>query len=181
MAKLRPMMILPPVLFAVIAGVFAYGVLFGGDRELPSAMRGKPAPVVPQTTLTDFPPFVLEDLADGEIKLVNFFASWCGPCRVEHPNLEMLAEQGLAIYAVNYKDKPDGAEAFLNELGNPYEGIVTDPDGRAALQWGVYGVPETFIVDGAGKIIDRMAGPVTTRMIDARLRPALDGTGQTLN
>lgn len=180
MAKVSPLMIIPPVLFAIIAGLFYVGMRQNDGDELPTALAGKPAPMVPDTPLGDYPVFTLADLADGQVKLVNFWASWCAPCRTEHPKLETLAKNGMPVYGINYKDQPAQAMQFLKELGNPYAGLVSDQMARAGLEWGVYGVPETFIVDGQGRIIDRMAGPVTDRAIETRLKPALAKIGATL-
>lgn len=173
MAKPRLLTFAPPLIFAALAGVFLVAVLLGRDDSLPTTFAGQPAPQLPTAPLGDQPPFDRDDLATGDVALVNFWASWCGPCRVEHPNLERLAEEGLAIYGINYKDKDGQALSFLQELGSPYDGIVSDPEGRAALQWGVYGVPETFVIDGQGRIVDRIAGPVTQRIIEGRLAEAL--------
>ncbi|MCP1169793.1 DsbE family thiol:disulfide interchange protein [Limimaricola litoreus] len=173
MARVSPLIILPPAIFAALAGLFAAGMLRDNPDELPSALIGREAPLTETGTLPGRTPFDPAVLADGKVKLVNFWASWCAPCRVEHPNFEALAQEGLPIYGINYKDDPDNAGAFLDELGDPYTAIGTD-DGRVARDWGVYGVPETFVVDGEGRIIERMAGPVTQRAITARLRPALD-------
>ncbi|MGD9865764.1 MAG: DsbE family thiol:disulfide interchange protein, partial [Pseudodonghicola sp.] len=107
-------------------------------------------------------------------KLVNFWASWCAPCRVEHPNLAALAAEGVEILGVNYKDDAAKAGAFLAELGDPYAALGRDPEGRMALDWGVYGVPETYVIDGKGTILMRFAGPVTQRVIDEKLRPVLE-------
>lgn len=180
MAKVSPLMILPPVVFAAIAGMFWAGMQKDNGNELPTALAGQAAPAVPSVTLGDLPVFTRETLNDGEVKLVNFWASWCGPCRAEHPNLEALAEQGVPIYGINYKDDPAKALAFLAELGNPYKALVADDSGRMALDWGVYGVPETYVVAGDGTILGRMAGPVVQRTIDDRLRPMLEAQGMTL-
>lgn len=173
MARISPLIILPPAIFAALAGLFAAGMLRDNPDELPSALIGREAPLTETGTLSGKPPFDPAVLADGEVKLVNFWASWCAPCRVEHPNLAELAEGGLPVYGINYKDDPQKAAAFLAELGDPYKAIGTD-DGRVARDWGVYGVPETFVVDGEGRILERMAGPVTQRAIADRLQPALD-------
>ena len=173
MARISPLIILPPAIFAALAGLFAAGMLRDNPDELPSALIGRAAPVTEAGTLPGKTPFDVSVLSDGEVKLVNFWASWCAPCRVEHPNLTELAEQGLPVYGINYKDDPAKAAAFLDELGDPYAAIGTD-DGPVARDWGVYGVPETFVVDGEGRIIERMAGPVTQRAIENRLNPALE-------
>ena len=169
----RPLALIPPVVFAALLGALGWQMVAGGDQELPSALIGQLAPAVPDTLLAPLPGFSATDLADGQVKLVNFWASWCAPCRVEHPHLTALAAEGIAIYGINYKDDPANALAFLTELGNPFAAALTDPDGRRALDWGVYGVPETFVIAGDGTVIARMAGPVTQRALTERLRPAL--------
>lgn len=174
MAKIRPMMILPPLIFAAFAALLVFAMLRGHDDTLPTTLAGQSAPDLPETGLGDLPRFTARDLADGQVKLVNFWASWCAPCRVEHPNLAQLAADGLPIYGINYKDQQGNAVAFLQELGNPYEGVLSDPTGKRALDWGVYGVPETYVIDGQGRIVDRIAGPVTQRVIAGQLREALD-------
>lgn len=173
MAKIRPLMILPPLLFALFAGLLVVALMRGGDDSLPSALEGQTAPALPQTLLGDLPGFEAQTLADGQVKLVNYFASWCAPCRVEHPNLMKLAAQGLPIYGVNYKDNAPSALAFVDELGNPYLGVLSDASGTHALDWGVYGVPETYVIDGQGRIVTRLAGPITQRVMDGALAEAL--------
>lgn len=173
MPGIKPLMILPPLVFLALAGVFAFGMMREDPDSLPSAMIGRKAPPVASTFLADKPVFDDETLRDGQVKLVNFWASWCGPCRVEHPQLEALAGEGIPIYGVNYKDRPNDALGFLDELGDPYTGLVTD-EGRMALNWGVYGVPETYVIDGQGRILARVAGPVIQRTIETTIRPALE-------
>lgn len=149
-------------------------MFFGQGDELPSALVAEPAPALDVDPIGGLPPLTSEMLADGEVKIVNFWASWCAPCRVEHPNLMALAAEGVPIYGVNYKDFDPNARAFLDELGDPYVAVGADPQGFQAINWGVYGVPETFLVDGDGTILLRMAAPVTQRELANRLRPALD-------
>lgn len=173
MARLSPLVLIPPVAFAALAGLFAGGMLRDDGQELPSALVGKAAPGLPSTGLEGLPGLDPAVLADGQVKIVNFFASWCGPCRIEHPTLKALAEEGLPIYGIAYKDDPDHASAFLAELGDPYAAVGTDPDGRMAVEWGTYGVPETFVVSGDGTILARMATPLTPEIVASRLRPAL--------
>ena len=170
MAKV--LMFLPPVLFAGLAALFIVGMNREDPDNLPSALSGKAAPLVQVTPLGDGPVFGDADLRVPGVKLVNFFASWCAPCRAEHPFLEQLAGEGITIYGVNYKDRPEDALGFMAELGNPYAAIGQDA-GRMALDWGVYGVPETYVINGEGAIVLRFAGPITAQELERRLRPAI--------
>ncbi|WP_149780122.1 DsbE family thiol:disulfide interchange protein [Roseovarius litoreus] len=174
MAKVSPLMILPPVLFAGLAALFFFGMQRENPDALPSALEGRPAPAVQVTQLADKNPFKDSDLRDGGVKLVNYWASWCAPCRVEHPHLETLADQGITIYGVNYKDKPDNALKFLEELGDPYAALGADANGRMALDWGLYGVPETYVIDGKGQIVLRFAGPITEKVLESTILPAIE-------
>jgi len=173
MAKFSPLMMAPPVIFAGLALMFGLAMMRDDPDALPTALAGKPAPAVQLQPLGDTPPFEDASLLDGQVKLVNFWASWCAPCRVEHPNLEQMAQAGIPILGVNYKDKPEAALKFLAELGNPFAGLGADTEGRMAINWGVYGVPETYVVDGNGNIIMRHAGPITQRTISETLLPAI--------
>jgi cytochrome c biogenesis protein CcmG/thiol:disulfide interchange protein DsbE len=173
MARVAPLMLLPPLLFAGLAGLFAFGMFREDPDALPSARAGQTAPPVVLAALGDLPLFDDAALRAPGVKLVNFWASWCAPCRVEHPTLEALAAEGVTIYGINYKDDPARALAFLDELGDPYAAIGTDQSGRTALDWGLYGVPETYVIDGQGRVILRFAGPVTRRVLEATIRPAM--------
>lgn len=174
MAKVSPMMIAPPLVFLGLAGLLAFGLFRDDPDALPSALEGKPAPLAEVTALGDKPRLEDAMLRGDDVKLVNFWASWCAPCRVEHPSLEALAEEGLTIYGVNYKDKPKNALKFLAELGDPYTAVGADAAGRMALNWGVYGVPETYVIDAEGKVVLRWAGPITARIVEETIRPALE-------
>ena len=173
MPKISPMMLLPPVLFAALAAMFIWGMNRENPDALPSAFQGKAAPAVAVEPLADYPTFGDADLRDGKVKLVNFWASWCAPCRAEHPNLEKLAGEGVTILGVNYKDKPDAAAGFLKELGNPYTAIGADTSGRMGIDWGLYGVPETFVIDGNGNVVLRFPGPITERVLETEIREAM--------
>lgn len=168
-------MALPPVLFAVFAIVAYMGLKRENAEQLPSALIGKPAPSLEQTSplIPEGPP---DDaiLAEPGVKVVNFWASWCAPCRAEHPLLSEIAGSGVPVIGVNYKDNPVNARRFLAELGNPYAAIGVDPDGRVALDWGIYGVPETFVINAEGRIILRYPGPLTRDILRAEILPALD-------
>ena len=174
MAEFKPLMIAPPLLFAGLAVMFLWGMNRGDPDALPSALAGKPIPVLELSQLGDIPSFDEDALRQPGVKLVNYWASWCGPCRVEHPTLEALAAEGVPIYGINYKDDPRKALKFLAELGNPYVAVGADETGRTALEWGVYGVPETYVVDGNGVIVLRLAGPLTQRVLKNTVRPAIE-------
>jgi cytochrome c biogenesis protein CcmG, thiol:disulfide interchange protein DsbE len=168
-------MIAPPLIFAGLAALFYFGMQREDPDALPSARIGQDVPPLTVAALGGEPAFDAETLAGPGVKLVNFWASWCAPCRAEHPTLEALAEEGVDIYGINYKDDPEKALAFLEELGNPYVAITADESGRTGLDWGLYGVPETFVIDGNGKVVYRFAGPVTGAVLEKQLRPAMNG------
>jgi cytochrome c biogenesis protein CcmG/thiol:disulfide interchange protein DsbE len=171
--KLSPYVVLPPLIFAVIATVFILGLGRENPDALPSQAEGKPAPMLTVTQFGDEPQLTAADLQAPGVKLVNFWASWCGPCRVEHPNLQELAESGVTIHGINYKDTLDKAQAFLDELGSPYAKMGMDA-GRTGLDWGLYGVPETFVIDRNGTVVLRFAGPVTQRVLTDTILPAIE-------
>jgi cytochrome c biogenesis protein CcmG/thiol:disulfide interchange protein DsbE len=173
MARISPLMIAPPVIFAAFAVVAAIGMFRDDPESLPSAREGQAAPPVVLTAMDGKDLFDDATLRDGQVKLVNYWASWCGPCRVEHPNLEQLAGEGVPIYGINYKDDASNALRFLDDLGDPYAAVGADESGRMALDWGVYGVPETYVIDGEGTILLRVAGPLTQRVLTETIRPAL--------
>lgn len=173
MARLSPMVLVPPVLFAGLAVLFFVGMNREDPDALPSALEGREAPAVVGAPLGDLPGFTDADLRDGQVKLVNYWASWCAPCRAEHPMLEEMKENGVTILGVNYKDKPGAALGFLAELGNPYAAVIADSSGRMGIDWGIYGVPETFVIDGQGRIVLRFAGPITRRNLEADILPAI--------
>jgi cytochrome c biogenesis protein CcmG, thiol:disulfide interchange protein DsbE len=170
----RRFLFLLPVLIFVGVGI---GLAVGLTRDpstLPSPLIDKPVPTFELPSLAGGagPGFSSADL-EGRVSLVNVFASWCVPCRVEHPLLMALAEDGVAIYGIDYKDPADKAAGWLAELGDPYRAIGADQDGRVAIDWGVYGVPETFVVDREGRIRHRHVGPLQPRDIEETIRPLL--------
>ncbi|MCV2889561.1 DsbE family thiol:disulfide interchange protein [Ruegeria aquimaris] len=178
MAKVSPLMLAPPLIFGAFVLLAAVGMFREDPQSLPSAREGQPAPALVMTEFPGAPGFDDATLRDGEVKLVNFWASWCAPCRAEHPSLEKLAAEGIPIYGVNYKDKVENAQGFLDELGNPFRALGRDEQGRTGLDWGVYGVPETYVIKGDGTIVLRFAGPITSRVIDSTIRPALEKAAQ---
>lgn len=167
------LMVLPPVLFLGFAAVFLVGLYREDPNSLPSTLIGKPVPDFELSQLNDLTFFGAEDLTGSGVKVVNFWASWCGPCRLEHEHLMRMAGDGIKIYGINFKDNPQDAEGFLNSLGDPYTAVGADEKGRAGFDWGVYGIPETFVVDGNGMIILRFAGPITGDALDERILPAI--------
>ncbi len=173
MPKINPLLILPPVLLAGFVAFVAVGNMREDRDTLPSARAGHPAPEVVLTELEGRTLFTDDMLRAGDVTLVNFFASWCPPCRAEHPLLQNLADAGVTVLGVNYRDEPDRAQAFLEDLGDPYAAIGADPRARLGLDWGVVGLPETFVVDGNGNIVMRHAGPLTEEIVESRLRPAM--------
>ncbi len=174
MARVSPLMVAPPLIFAGLALMFFIGLQRDDPDALPSQMEGRAAPPVIVTELAGFDLLTDAQLREGGVKILNFWASWCAPCRVEHPTLMQLAEEGIPIYGVNYKDEPGNAVGFLEELGDPYTAIGADASGRMALDWGVYGVPETYVIDGEGTVLLRFPGPVTQRVLTETIRPILD-------
>ena len=166
---------LPVLGFFAVALAFQFGLNREDASDLPSTFIDKPAPATDLPALLDDKPgFTSADLADGNVKLVNIWASWCGPCRVEHPFLMALAEEGVEIHGFNYKDTPGQAKLFLQELGDPYTRVGTDQSGRAGIEWGVYGVPETFVIDGSGQIVYKHVGPIVNDDVSKKIRPAIE-------
>lgn len=174
--KLKPL--LPLMVFVGLAAALAIGLTLK-PQEVPSALVGKP---VPEFAL---PPidnqtvgFTAADLAAGGVSVVNVFASWCAPCRVEHPQLMAIARDTDAkLYAIAYKDKPEASRQFLDRLGNPFDAIGADLNGRVGIEWGVYGVPETFIVNGEGQVVHRHVGAVMEHDLNETLLPLIRRLG----
>jgi cytochrome c biogenesis protein CcmG/thiol:disulfide interchange protein DsbE len=179
--RAKILVLLPLVVFAALAALFLFRLGAGDPNRLPSALIGKPAPT------TDLPP--VEGLAGaggkplpglatadfkGAVTLVNVWASWCVPCREEAPVLMKLAEdKRFRVVGLNYKDQPENARRFIGRYGNPYVANGADISGRAGIEWGVYGVPESFVVDPTGKITYKLVGPLTPQNLEAVVRPEL--------
>lgn len=174
--RLKLVHLLPLGFFAVLALIFLLRLDTDEPADyIPSALIGHPAPSfeLPPLGGLGLPGLRRSDL-DGHVTLVNVFASWCVPCREEHAILEALANDGVRIVGINYKDKADNARRFLAELGNPYAAVGVDEKGRSAIDWGVYGVPETFVVGSDGVIRDKFVGPLTADTVRQKLMPEME-------
>jgi cytochrome c biogenesis protein CcmG/thiol:disulfide interchange protein DsbE len=170
----RLIYLVPLVVFLAVATWFAIG-LTHDPSKIPSALIDQP---IPSFTLPPVAGIQTPGLSDqaikGKVTLVNFFASWCVPCRAEHPILMRLAaEKRVAVYGINYKDRGEDAARWLKELGNPYAAIGHDEPGRVGIDWGVYGVPETFVVDREGRIRFKQVGPITPAVLQDTILPLI--------
>jgi cytochrome c biogenesis protein CcmG/thiol:disulfide interchange protein DsbE len=171
----------PLVIFGIMAVLFSLALRSGDPSRLPSALIGRPAPATVLPALEgltdDASPvggFSSADLAKGEVSVVNFWASWCTPCVQEHPLLVALRQRtGVKLYGVNYKDTTATARRFLGRYGNPFVAVGVDADGRAAIDWGVTGMPETFIVNGKGEVVYKHVGPISAETLETRIIPAI--------
>ena len=177
----RWVLLIPLALFLGLAGLFLLRLGGGDASRIPSALIGRP---VPQT---DLPPVagLIRDAAEvpgldaaafkGKVTLLNVWASWCVPCHDEAPLLMALAQDPrFRIVGINYKDAPDNARRFLGRHGNPFTAVGADANGRASIEWGVYGVPESFVVDAQGRIAFKLVGPITPDNLEKALKPALE-------
>ncbi|MFC5384859.1 DsbE family thiol:disulfide interchange protein [Aquamicrobium segne] len=173
----RLIFLLPLGVFLTLSGIFLMQLMSGRDiSELPSALIGEPAPEtqLPPLSGSNLPGLDSKEF-EGQVTLVNVFASWCVPCRDEHPMMMELGRDGrFVVTGLNYKDKPANALQFLTELGNPYSAIGADENGRAGIYWGVYGVPETFVLGKDGRISYKHVGPLTPASLRDRLMPEIE-------
>ena len=175
---ISPMMVLPPVIFLGIAALFFFGMQRDNPDELPSTRVGKPAPSVDLAQLQD-EPLLTDAVLQGEgVKLVNFWGTWCVACRAEHPQLLQMKEMGLSLHGINYNDKPGRPEAYLAAEGNPFVTQGVDASGRNNIDWGVYGAPETFIIDPDGVVTYRFAGPITPSILQNVILPEIEKAAQ---
>jgi len=183
--------IAPLLVFAALVAVFAFALQGGDPSKLPSALIGKLAPATQFPAVEglvdagqQMPGFSSTELAQGKVSVVNFWASWCATCAEEQALLvELQKRTGVALYGVNYKDDAVSARRFLGRYGNPFRAVGSDANGRAAIEWGVYGMPETFVLNGRGEIVFKHVGAVTPESMQTRLMPAIErarGAASTL-
>ena len=164
---------IPLVLFVAIAVFFAVGLRLN-PREVPSPLIGKPVPKFDLPAVKGRSMGLSAADLTGEVSIVNVFASWCAPCRQEHPLFNALRAEGVVpIHGINYKDRPEDASAWLDALGDPYTRTGADINGQVGIDWGVYGVPETFVIDREGRIAFKHVGPLTPEVMSTKVRPLL--------
>jgi cytochrome c biogenesis protein CcmG, thiol:disulfide interchange protein DsbE len=180
-APRRRLIALLPLLVVLVLGALFFARLFAGDAShIPSALIGQSAPPIDLKGLDGAPGLADADLRSGHVSIVNVFGSWCLPCHAEHETLmalaadKELAAKGVALYGVAQKDDPENLRRFLGAKGDPYAKIGLDQDGRAGIDWGVYGVPETFIVKGDGTIAYKFNGPMDAQTLASVVKPQID-------
>jgi cytochrome c biogenesis protein CcmG/thiol:disulfide interchange protein DsbE len=171
----RLVYILPVIGFLVVAGFLFRALYLTPTTFLPSTLINLPAPKLTLPALdAQTQGFGPKDLAAGHVSVINVFGSWCAECHVEAPTLMLLAkEQGFELYGLVQRDTPQNIRAFLAQTGNPFSRIANDVDGRAGIEWGVYGAPETFVVDGKGIIRYKIVGAITPEQLKNELMPAI--------
>jgi cytochrome c biogenesis protein CcmG/thiol:disulfide interchange protein DsbE len=179
--KRRLLVLLPLAVFLALAALFLFRLSAGDPSKLPSALIGRPVPNTPlpavEGLLRDGKPVPGISNADfkGAVSLVNVWASWCVPCHDEAPLLMQLAEdKRIRILGINYKDQPDNARRFVGRYGNPFAAVGADANGRVSIDWGVYGVPETFLIGRDGKIAYKLVGPISPENLAATLKPQIE-------
>lgn len=173
----RLLVLAPAAIFLALAAIFLAQLLSGRDAAtIPSALLGQKAPATSLPPLEDSGLAGLDSAAfAGKVTLVNVWASWCAPCRQEHPVLMEMARDGrFALAGLNYKDEPENARRFLGALGNPFGTVGVDRNGRTAIDWGVYGVPETFLVGRDGRILYKHVGPISPDAAARQLMPQIE-------
>ena len=170
-----PLVVLPLVVFAGLAALFGLRLFAGDASRLPSALIGHVVPTFSLPPLDGLaaPGLASADLRAGHVTVVNVFASWCVPCRQEAAHLMALKAAGVPIVGIAYKDDPENARRFLGENGNPFARVGADRSGRAAIDWGVYGVPETYVVTGDGTIAYKFVGPLSAADVKDTLLPEI--------
>ena len=175
MASIRLRFVLPAALFAGIATTLAVGLTLK-PSQIPSVMIDQPVPEFALPPVMGRPRGLSSPELTGEVRLVNFFASWCAACRIEHPLLNRLTEDRVVpVYGINYKDNPEDARRWLDQLGDPYVRSGADFPGRVGIDFGVYGLPESFIVDAGGHIVYKHIGPISARDLEDTILPIIEG------
>ncbi|MCP4328952.1 MAG: DsbE family thiol:disulfide interchange protein [Alphaproteobacteria bacterium] len=168
--------LVPLAVFVFFAAILGYLLVSGHDSSrIPSVLIDQPAPRFELPPLDDSRPGLATADLSGTVSVVNVFASWCVPCRAEHPLLMRLAEEGIDVHGINYKDDREKIRVWLDDLGNPYKRIGFDENGRAAIEWGVYGIPETFILDDQGRVRYKHVGPMTPYDLNNVILPIIEG------
>ncbi len=174
MARISWLVVLPPAVFAAVAGLFLGGLWRAAPNELPSAFIDLPAPTLPDESLAIQDLATAETLASGEVTLVNFWASWCPPCLAEHPRLLAMQAEGLRVVGINFRDTETAATEYLTRYDDPFIAGGFDPSGRSSIDWGVTAPPETFIIGGDGTVLFRFTGPLVGSDYEQRFVPALN-------
>ena len=169
--------LVPLAIFVVLAAFLAVGLKLN-PREVPSPLIGKPAPAFALPRLDDASVKISREQLLGKPWVLNVWASWCGPCREEHPLVIDLARRyPIPVYGLNYKDRGDDARAWLREMGDPFAATLVDADGKVGIDWGVYGVPETFVIDKEGRVRLKHIGPLTPQAVRDKVEPLLKELG----
>ncbi len=169
----------PLIVFLALAWLLFERLGAGDPASIPSVLIGQTAPPLNLSGLDGGPRLTDADLRAGHVSVVNVFGSWCEPCHEEHPNLMTLAadpelkKKGVAIYGVAQRDSDENVRRFLGAKGDPYAKVGLDPDNRAGIDWGVYGVPETFIVRGDGKLVFKLVGPMSAEALESEIKPQI--------
>ncbi len=179
--KGRLVVLLPLAIFLALAALFLFRLGSGDPSKLPSALIGRPVPDTPLPAIeglvrdgTPVPGIAAADFK-GAVSLVNVWASWCVPCHDEAPLLLKLAgDKRIRMLGINYKDQPENARRFIGRHGNPFAAVGTDANGRASIDWGVYGVPETFVIDRDGRIAFKLVGPISPQNLEQALKPQIE-------
>jgi cytochrome c biogenesis protein CcmG/thiol:disulfide interchange protein DsbE len=170
----RLLLLLPAAVFALVAAYLGAGLMHD-PRKIPSALIDKPVPGFDLPPLLADRPALKTDDLKGEVQLVNMFASWCVPCRIEHPMLMRIAREGkIPLHGISWKDKKEASTQFLAELGNPFRRIGHDESGRVGIDWGVYGVPESYLIDRDGRIRYKVVGPLTPEELRDNVLPLVE-------
>lgn len=175
--------LLPLVLFSALVVLLLVGVRMNSGRDtsaIPSPLIGKPVPTFSLPVLGDATRVISNKDLLGTPFLINVWGSWCPACRDEHPQITALARSGkIRVLGYNYKDAPEDAQRWLKEFGNPFEFVLADEEGRVALDWGIYGAPESFLVDASGVIRWKTIGPITDAVVREQIEPQLAAMGKT--